>query len=459
MSPFRLAVLLLTLITTSFAAEKKAAALSAKPAVDASAARIAKIEAATAQLHDELVARRRDFHMHPELSNREQRTSGIVAEELRKIGFTDIRTGVGKYGVVAVLKGGKPGPVVAVRADMDALPIQEVNDVPYKSQVANVKHACGHDAHTTVGLGVAKVLYGMRQDIPGTVKFIFQPAEEGAPEGEEGGAPFMIKEGALQNPKPQAIFGLHSGPLFEVGTFGVRPGGMLASSDTFKIVVKGKQSHGGYPHQGIDSIVVASNIVQELQTIASRRVRPIDPVVVTIGTIHGGSRFNVIAPEVTMEGTLRTLNNDVRTKVLALMQKIVTEVAAANEAQATLTFMKNPNFVTYNEPSLAEETISVMRAVAGEKNVIMTDPQMGAEDFSYYQNEIPGFFYWLGIANKQKGITAGLHTADFDIDEQALDNGVKMMSNIVVDYLERHAKNAAPAGTSPASFGKKSAQK
>jgi amidohydrolase len=439
MRSFRPAVFLLYLISASFAAEKKVA--------DPSAARIAKIAAATAQMHDELVARRRDFHMHPELSNREQRTSGIVAEELKKIGFTDIRTGVGKYGVVAVLKGGKPGPVVAVRADMDALPIQEVNDVPYKSQVPNVKHACGHDAHTTVGLGVAKVLYNMREEIPGSVKFIFQPAEEGAPEGEEGGAPLMIKEGALADPKPQAIFGLHSGPLFEVGTFGVRAGGILASSDTFKIVVKGKQSHGGYPHLGIDSIVVASNIIQELQTIASRRIRPIDPVVVTIGTIHGGSRFNVIAPEVTMEGTLRTLNNDVRDSALAMMQKIVTEVAAANEAQATLTFTKNPNFVTSNEPSLAEETFPIMRAVAGEKNVIMADPQMGAEDFSYYQKQVPGFFYWLGIANKQKGITAGLHTADFDIDEQALDSGVKMMSNIVLDYLERHAKDGTAKAT------------
>ena len=435
----RFLAVLLALLPTVFAADK--------PAADPSAARIAKIAALTAQMHDELVARRRDFHMHPELSNREQRTSAIVAEELKKIGFTDIHTAVGKYGVVATLKGGKPGAVVAVRADMDALPIQEVNDVPYKSQVPNVKHACGHDAHTTIELGVAKVLYGMRDQIPGTVKFIFQPAEEGAPEGEDGGAPLMIKEGALENPKPQAIFGLHAGPLFEVGTFGVRAGGMLASSDTFKIVVKGKQSHGGYPHQGIDSIVVASNIVQELQTIASRRVRPIDPVVVTIGTIHGGSRFNVIAPEVTMEGTLRTLNNDVRTKVLTLMQKIVTEVAAANEAQATLTFMKNPNFVTYNEPSLAEETFPIMRAAAGEKNVIMADPQMGAEDFSYYQQQIPGFFFWLGVANKQKGITAGLHTADFDLDEQALDDGVKMMSNIVLDYLDRHAKGAGAASS------------
>lgn len=430
----RFLVVLLALLPAAFAAERTAPDPSA---------RIAKIAALTAQMHDELVARRRDFHMHPELSNREQRTSAIVAEELKKIGFTDIRTGVGKYGVVATLKGGKPGPVVALRADMDALPIQEVNDVPYKSQVANVKHACGHDAHTTIELGVAKVLYGMRDQIPGTVKFIFQPAEEGAPEGEDGGAPLMIKEGALENPKPQAIFGLHSGPLFEVGTFGVRSGGMLASSDTFKIVVKGKQSHGGYPHLGIDSIIVASNIIQELQTVASRRVRPIDPVVVTIGTIHGGSRFNVIAPEVTMEGTLRTLSNDVRDSVLPMMQKIISEVATANGAEAKMTVLKNPNPVTYNDPALADETLPVMRAVAGEKNVIVADPQMGAEDFSYYQKEIPGFFYWLGVANQKKGITAGLHTADFDIDEQALDNGVNMMANIVLDYLERHAKSGA----------------
>lgn len=377
--------------------------------------------------------------MHPELSNREERTSQIVAEELKKIGFTDVHTGVGKYGVVALLKGGKPGPVVAVRADMDALPVQEVNDVPYKSQVPSVKHACGHDAHTTVELGVAKVLYSVRDQIPGTVKFIFQPAEEGGPPNEDSGAPFMIKEGVLENPRPQAIFGLHSGPLFEVGTFGVKPGPLLASSDTFRIVVHGKQSHGGYPHLGIDAIVVSSNIIQQLQTIASRRVRPVDPVVVTIGTIHGGSRFNIVAPEVTMEGTLRTLSEDVRAQVRPLMEKIVTEVATANDAKAELIWDTHPNVVTYNDPALADETIADMRTIAGNGNVILSDPQMGAEDFSYYQKVVPGFFFWLGVANKQKGITAGLHTADFDIDEDALVQGVNMMSNIVFDYLDRHA--------------------
>lgn len=432
----RIVALLLLLLSAGFAQKK---------ASDPAAARIEKVAAAVAQMHDELVARRRDFHMHPELSNREERTARVVAEELKKIGFTDVRTGVAKHGVVAVLKGGRPGAVVALRADMDALPINETMDVPYKSRTPNVKHACGHDAHTTVALGTAKVLFGMRNEIPGTVKFIFQPAEEGAPEGEEGGAPLMVQEGVLEDPKPQAILGLHSGPLFQAGAFGVRAGGILASSDTFKIVVRGKQSHGGYPHQGIDSIVVASNIIQQLQTIASRRIRPLDPVVVTIGTIHGGMRFNVIAPEVTMEGTLRTLDNEVRDQALALMKKIISEVAVANGAQAQMTVWKNPNPVTYNDPKLAEETLPIMRAVAGQDNVIMAEPQMGAEDFSYYQKQIPGFFYWLGIANKEKRITAGLHTPDFDIDESALDHGVKMMSNIVLDYLERHAKGSAPA--------------
>jgi amidohydrolase len=406
---------------------------------DPVAARRQKIAAAAEQLKPELVNRRRDFHTHPELSNREQRTSQVVADELRKIGFTDVRTGVGKYGVVAVLKGGKPGRVIAVRADMDALPIQEVNEVPYKSQVANVKHACGHDAHTTVELGVAKVLYSMREQVPGTIKFIFQPAEEGGPPDEESGAPYMIKQGALEDPRPQAIFGLHSGPLFEVGTFGVRPDALLASSDTFKIVVHGKQSHGGYPHLGIDAIVVASDIIQNLQTIASRRVRPVDPVVVTVGTINGGQRFNIVAPEVTMEGTLRTLSEDVRNQVRPLMQKIITETAAANDATAELIWDTHPNAVTYNDPTLAQETIADMRRIAGENNVILADPQMGAEDFSHFQKVIPGFFFWLGVANKSKGITAGLHTPDFDIDEQALVNGVNMMSNVLVDYLERHS--------------------
>src|SRR2546430_1333120 len=257
-----------------------------------------RISRAADALRDKLIEQRRDFHMHPELSNREERTSRVVAERLRAIGLTDIKTGVGKYGVTALLVGAKPGPVVAVRADMDSLPIQEVNDVPYKSQTPGVKHACGHDAHTTIELGVAEVLSKMREEIHGTIKFIFQPAEEGAPAGEEGGAALMIKEGALENPRPTAIFGLHVMPVVEVGQIAYNSGPAMASSDHFLITIHGKKVHGAYPHDGIDAVVVAAECVTALQTIRSRRIDTTEPLVITIGSIQGGNRFNIIADEV-----------------------------------------------------------------------------------------------------------------------------------------------------------------
>ena len=397
------------------------------------------IAKAAEALRSRLIAQRRDLHMHPELSNREERTSRVVAERLRQIGFTDVKTGVAKYGVVAVLKGGLPGPVIAVRADMDALPIQEVNDVPYKSLTPGVKHACGHDVHTSVELGVAEVLYAMRQQIPGTVKFIFQPAEEGTPMGEEGGASLMIKEGALENPRPQVIFGLHTEPNIEVGTISYESGPAMASSDTFAITIHGKQAHGAYPYRGIDAIAVSAQVINALQTIPSRRMRALDPVVLTIGTIHGGARFNVIAPEVKMEGTLRTLNDDVRKRVMELIPEMVGGIAQANGASYEIAWNPTHNFVTYNQPALVAETLPEIRRVMGEKNVVVSEPQMGAEDFSHYQKQIPGFFYFLGTGNKAKGITASWHTADFDVDEDSLVIGVKVMANVLLDHLERHA--------------------
>src|SRR5256714_11921861 len=245
-----------------------------------------RIAHAAEAMREQLVAQRRDFHMHPELSNREERTSRVGAERLRAIGLTDIKTGVGKYGVTALLVGSKPGPVVAVRADMDALPIQEVNDVPYKSLNPGVKHACGHDAHTTIELGVAEILSKMRDEIHGTIKFIFQPAEEGAPAGEEGGAALMIKEGALENPRPTAIFGLHVMPVVEVGQIAYNSGPAMASSDHFVITIHGKKVHGAYPHDGIDAVVVAAECVTALQTIRSRRVDTTEPLVITVGIIQ-----------------------------------------------------------------------------------------------------------------------------------------------------------------------------
>ncbi|HYY55984.1 MAG TPA: amidohydrolase, partial [Pyrinomonadaceae bacterium] len=307
-------LVLMTLFVSAFGARSipkgRAAATTITTTADAlaSSTREQQIAQAAEALRSQMISQRRDFHMHPELSNREERTSRVVAERLRALGLTDVKTGVGRYGVTALLVGGKPGPVVAVRADMDALPIQEVNDVPYKSQTPGVKHACGHDVHTTVELGVAEVLSRMKEDVRGTVKFIFQPAEEGAPAGEEGGAKLMLKEGAFENPRPQAIFGLHTEPNLQAGQIGYHSGPAMASSDTFYITVRGKSSHGAQPQMGVDSVVVAAQCVLALQNIRSRRIDPLEPLVITVGTIHGGERFNVIAGEVKMTGTMRTFN-------------------------------------------------------------------------------------------------------------------------------------------------------
>lgn len=398
-----------------------------------------KIAAEAAAMRDRLVAQRRDFHVHPELSNREERTARVVAERLRQIGFTDVRTGIAHYGVAAVLRGGKPGPVIAVRADMDALPIQEINDVPYKSQTPGVKHACGHDVHTTVELGVAEILFGLRAQLPGTVLFIFQPAEEGPPSGEEGGAPLMLKEGVLKDPKPEAIFGLHTDPTIEAGEFRYTSGPMLASSDTWAVTIHGKESHGANPQNGTDAIVVAAQAVEALQTIVSRRLSALHPAVLTIGTIHGGNRFNVVAAEVKMEGTLRTLDEETHQKVPVMMREILDGVTKANGATYELSFQTPGNYVTYNDPKLVAETLAVMRRVAGEKKLVESGPNMVSEDFSWFQQQAPGFYYNLGVGNKARGIIAGWHTAAFDVDEDSLVYGTQMMASVLYDYLERHA--------------------
>ncbi len=395
------------------------------------------IAQAAEALRAKLIEQRRDFHMHPELSNREERTSRVVAEKLRALGLDEVKTGVGKYGVVALLKGSKPGPVVAVRADMDALPIQETIDVPYKSLTPGVKHACGHDVHTTVELGVAEVLSKMRDQIAGSIKFIFQPAEEGAPQGEEGGASLMIKEGALENPRPQAIFGLHTAG-FEVGQIGYHSGSAMASSDRFTITIRGKKSHGAVPQGGIDAVVVAAECVMALQTIRSRRIDPLEPLVITIGTINGGVRNNIIADEVKMEGTMRTLNENVRSRAKELMRQTLASVTSAYDAKFELSF-DDSNPVTYNDPQLVDETLPTLRRTVGDANVVSLKPFMPAEDFSYYQKVIPGFFYFLGVGNKAKGLMPAWHTADFDVDEESLVVGVKVMSNVLLDYLDRHA--------------------
>ncbi len=389
------------------------------------------------ELRPQMVTQRRDFHMHPELSNREERTARVVAERLRALGL-EVKTGVGKHGVVALLKGTRPGPVVAVRADMDALPIQENIDVPYKSQNPGVKHACGHDVHMTVGLGVAEVLSKMRDQIQGAVKFIFQPAEEGPPPGEEGGAKLMVKEGALENPRPLAIFGLHVMPNIEVGTVGYNSGPAMASADRFVVTIKGKKVHGAYPHDGVDAVVVAAEAVSALQTIRSRRINTQEPLVLSVGIIQGGNRYNIIADEVKLEGTVRTLSEDVRKSAQEMMRQTLASVTSAYGATFDLQF-DMPNPVTYNDPRLVEESLPTIKRILGDAQVVSPKPQMGAEDFSYFQKVIPGFFYFLGVGNKAKGITAMIHTPEFDVDEDSLVVGVKVMSNVLLDYLDRHA--------------------
>ncbi len=403
-------------------------------------ARERRIAEAAEALRAQMIERRRDFHMHPELSNREERTSRIVAEKLKALGLEEVKTGVGKYGVTALLKGAKPGAVVAIRADMDALPIQETIDVPYKSQTPGVKHACGHDVHTTVQLGVAEILTKMRSEISGTIKFIFQPAEEGPPAGEEGGAALMIKEGALENPRPRAIFGLHTSPETEVGQVVYHSGAAMASSDKVNITIRGKRSHGAQPQQGIDAVVVAAESVIALQTIRSRRIDMTEPLVISIGIIQGGNRFNIIADEVKLEGTMRTLNEEVRTRAKELMKETLNGITSAYGATFELKFEENAA-VTFNEPKLVEETLPTLRRVLKESNVRSIKPFMIAEDFAYYQRVIPGFYYFLGVGNRSKGITAALHTAEFDVDEESLVVGAKVMSNVLLDYLDRQAEN------------------
>jgi amidohydrolase len=419
-------MILAALITTPVSIKSAAAGMQ----------REQEIERLAESLRQALVDQRRDFHMNPELSNREERTGRVIAERLRALKLDEVKTGVGKHGVVALLKGKQPGPVVAVRTDMDALPIVETLALPYKSRNEGVKHACGHDVHMTVQLGVAEVLSKMRDQMRGTIKFIFQPAEEGPPAGEEGGAALMIEEGALENPRPSAIFGLHVMPNIEVGQIGYNSGAAMASSDRFSISIRGKKVHGAYPHDGIDTVVVAAECVTALQTIRSRRINTQEPLVITIGSIHGGNRFNIVADEVKLEGTMRTLNEDVRKNAIEMMKQTLAGVTSAYGASYQLEFAANTP-LTYNDPALVEATLPTIRRVLGEQNLIAPRPQMGAEDFSRYQKVIPGFFYFLGVGNKAKGITAMIHTPEFDVDEESLVIGVKVMSNVLLDYLER----------------------
>lgn len=402
-----------------------------------------RIDSLSSDVEAQVIAWRRDIHQHPELSNREFRTARLVADHLRRLGI-EVKTEVAHTGVVGFLRGKKESPVVALRADMDALPVTEALDLPFASKVrttyngrdVGVMHACGHDAHTAMLMGVAQTLSGLRDQLPGSVKFIFQPAEEGVPEGEEGGAELMIREGVLEDPKPDVIFGLHVFP-FPVGYIAYRSGAVMASSDALRIVVRGRQTHGAIPWGGVDPIVVSSQIVLGLQTIISRQIDITEaPAIVSIGSIHGGVRSNIIPDEVEMVGTIRALDPQMRKDIHERIKETVEKIAQSAGATAEVTIdLGYP--VTVNDPQLTRRMIPTLKRVVGEGNVFSVTPKTVAEDFSYYQQKIPGLFFFLGITpkNADPGKVAMNHSPYFYVDESALITGVRALSHLVLDYI------------------------
>jgi amidohydrolase len=403
-----------------------------------------KITEKANSLESKVITWRRDFHQNPELGNREFKTAEKIAKHLRSLGI-EVQTGVAKTGVVGILKGGKPGPVVALRADMDALPVKERVTIPfaskaeaeYNGKTVNIMHACGHDTHVAILMGTAEILASIKEDLHGTVKFIFQPAEEGPPEGEEGGAELMVKEGVLENPKVDVIFGLHINAQTEVGKIKYRPKGTMASSDWFTIHVKGKQSHGASPWMSIDPIVTASQIVLGLQTIVSRNLELTETAaVVSVGQINAGVRSNIIPEELTMNGTIRTLDHKTQELVHSRVKQISTNIAESAGATAEVTIAKK-TLITYNDPILTQNMLPSLESAAGKENVSLTSAVTGAEDFSFYQAKIPGLFFFLGgMPNgKNPAETAGHHTPDFYIDESGFVLGMKALSELTIDYM------------------------
>ncbi|MEY4728668.1 MAG: hypothetical protein RLZZ390_1192 [Bacteroidota bacterium] len=405
----------------------------------------AAIDAKSTAIAPKLVEWRRHIHQNPELGNREVKTQEYIAAHLSKLGIEV--TKLAKTGVLGVLKGGKPGPVIALRADIDALPVKERVDVPYKSTVmadymgnnVPVMHACGHDTHTSILMGTAEVLASMKKDIAGTIKFFFQPAEEGPPANEEGGAPLMIKEGVMDNPKVDAVFGLHISSGLEIGQIKYISGSMMASSDWFTIKVKGKQTHGSTPWTGIDPIVVGTQIINNLQTIVSRQEDlTVAPVVITVGKFHSGVRANIIPEEAELEGTIRTLDSKMQKDVHVKIKQVAQKVAEAWGAQVDVN-IETKTLVTYNDPALVAASIASLERAAGKDNVSQGRWTTGAEDFSYFGERAPSFFFNLGGMPKgtDPSKAAPHHTPDFYIDDSMLDVGVKAFCNLVFDYAAK----------------------
>ena len=402
-------------------------------------------DAAVTAVLPKVVEWRRDIHQHPELGNRETRTAQIVAEHLQALGL-EVHAGVAHTGVVGVLRGGHPGPVIALRADMDALPVTERVDVPFKSTVTTeyrgekvgVMHACGHDGHTAMLMGVAQVLAGRARDLPGTVVFLFQPAEEGAPEGEEGGAPLMLKEGVFRDYKPEVVFGMHLWAGLNAGTIGYRVGSFMAASDTFRIVVKGRQTHGSQPWGGIDPIVASAQILEGIQTIVSRQTDITRwPAVVTVGAIKGGIRFNIIPDSVEMMGTIRTFDAGVRDQTIERLRRTAENIAAASGATATVEILPGSNPVVINNPALTRQVLPSLQRAAGAAKVLEIPFVTGAEDFAQFALEVPGVFFFVGSTppGQDAEQAPSNHSPLYFVDESSLEVGMRAMVDVAVDYL------------------------
>ena len=409
----------------------------------------AAIDAAARDAEAEVIAWRRDFHQHPELGNREFRTAGVVAEHLRKLGLDEVRTGVAHTGVVGLLKGGLPGPVVALRADMDALPVAEEVDLPFASKVraiwngeeVGVMHACGHDSHVAILMGVAQVLASQRAKLRGSVKFLFQPAEEMPPEGEDGGAKMMVAEGVMDNPRPDAVFGLHVTSRLPLGVIGYRPGPAMASADSLKITIHGSQTHGAMPWFGVDPIVTAAQVVLGLQTVVSRQIDLThEPAVVTIGAIKGGVRENIIPDTVEMRGTIRSFSEDMRDDIHERVTYLAEAISRGSRAGCTVCIRKNYP-VTVNDPKLTGLMLPTLKRVAGGNHVHLVPKVMGSEDFSFFQRVSPGLFIFLGVVppGTDHKTAAPNHSPRFFTDERCLVLGVRALANLACDFLESGA--------------------
>ncbi len=404
----------------------------------------AKMDKMATEIYDKVVTWRRDFHQNPELSNREFKTAEKVAAHLTALGI-EVKTGVAHTGVVGILKGGKPGPVIALRADMDALPVTEQVELAFASKVTStyneqpcgVMHACGHDTHVAMLMGVAEILTKYKSELKGTIKFIFQPAEEGPPAGEEGGASMMVKEGVLENPKVDVVFGLHINSLTEVGKIRYKPGGTMAAADRFKITVTGKQTHGSTPWTGIDPIVTSAQIINALQTIISRQTELTkEAAVISVGMIRAGVRNNIIPESAEMIGTIRSLDEEMQKILHEKIRHTVTKIAESMDATAEVEIVKMAP-ITYNDPALTAKMLPSLENAAGKANVMLMDAMTGAEDFAFYAQKVPSFFFFLGgmPIGKSPLEAAPHHTPKFYIDESGMTLGLQAFCHLVVDYM------------------------